>query len=93
MESIMRHKARAVFVISKSLKEEFEEVVPLNKRSQFVEQAIADALLKEAKRKALASLDELPTHNTQSRDSVEFLRQLRADGADNIVSRHQTTDR
>jgi len=82
------NKERAAFTISKSLKDELEEVVPTSKRSQFVEKAIADALLKEAKRKALESLGNLPAFDTGGRDSVEVLRQIRRERGDYIASRH-----
>jgi metal-responsive CopG/Arc/MetJ family transcriptional regulator len=82
------NKERAAFTISKSLKDELEEVIPVNKRSQFVEKAIADALLKEAKRKALESLKNLPAYDTGGRDSVEVLRQIRRERGDYIASRH-----
>ena len=83
-------KERAAFTISKSLKDELEEVVPASKRSQFVEKAIADALLKEAKRKALAALNDLPAYDTGERDSVELLRQIRSERADYVASRHRS---
>ena len=84
-------KERAAFTIAKSLKDELEEVVPPSKRSQFVEKAIADALLKEAKRRALESLKSLPAYDTGGRDSVEVLRQIRKERGDYVASRHHVT--
>ncbi len=83
------NKVRAALVISKSVKDELEEAIPAGKRSQFVEEAIADALLKEAKRNALESLKNLPAYDTGGRDSVEMLRQMRSEWADHIASRHR----
>ena len=82
------NKHRAAFTISKSLKDELEEVIPASKRSQFVERAIAEALLREAKRKALESLGNLPAYSTGGRDSVDVLRQIRSERGDYIMSRH-----
>ncbi len=61
------HKERAAFTISKALKAELEDVVPASKRSRFVEQAIADALLRDARKRALDVLDKLPSYDTKAR--------------------------
>lgn len=86
---MQEYKERAAFTLSRSIKDELEEAVPASKRSQFVERAIADALLKEAKRRALDSLRNMKTYSTGGRDSVEVLRQIRRERADYIASRHQ----
>jgi hypothetical protein len=83
------HKERAAFTISKSLKAELEDTVPLSKRSQFVERAIADALLKDARQKALDALNELPSYDTHGVDSVALLRQIRHDRSEIIIDRHK----
>lgn len=71
------HKERAAFTISKSLKAELEEVVPASKRSRFEEKAIADALLRDARQRALDALEKLPSYDTKGEDSVELLRRIR----------------
>lgn len=73
------HKESAAFTISKSLKAELEDVVPASKRSEFVEQAIAEALLRDARRRALDALETLPSYDTHGEDSVEVLRRIRQD--------------
>ena len=86
-----KNKERLAFTLSKSLKAELEEAVPARKRSQFVEKAIAEALLIEAKRKALTALDGLPVYDTGGRNSVELLRRMRSERADYVASRHLAT--
>lgn len=61
------HKERAAFTISKELKAELEDVVPASRRSRFVEKAIADALLREARQSALDALEKLPSFETKGR--------------------------
>lgn len=82
-------KERAAFTLSQSVKSELEAVVPKSKRSQFVENAIATALLAEAKRRALKALDTLPLYEKKSgKNSVEILRELRAERAEQLIQRH-----
>jgi hypothetical protein len=85
-------KERANFTLSGSVKAELEQAIPKSKRSQFVERAIADALLVEAKRKALAAIDNAPCYDTNGQNSVERLRQIRSERAGTIISRHQSAD-
>lgn len=83
------HKERAAFTISKSLKAELEDVVPAAKRSEFVEQAIAEALLRDARKRALAALDALPSFDTKGEDSLEVLRRIRQERDASLVARHE----
>ena len=82
-------KERAAFTLSASIKEELESTVPKSKRSQFVERAIAGALLSEAKRKALAAIDNAPCADTRGEDSVELLTRIRQERTIDMVQRHQ----
>jgi hypothetical protein len=88
---MQEYRERAAFTLSRSIKDELEEAVPPSKRSQFVERAIADALLKEAKRKAIQSLQTMKVYDTGGRDSVEVLRQIRRERFDYVASRHRAT--
>ncbi|MET3614682.1 hypothetical protein ABID16_003019 [Rhizobium aquaticum] len=86
------HKERAAFTISKSPNAELEGVVPASKRSRFVEQAIADALLRDARKRALDALDaldKLPSYDTSGEDSVEVLRRIRQERDSEIALRHR----
>ncbi|MCD2180089.1 hypothetical protein [Rhizobium sp. C1] len=87
------HKERAAFTISKSLKAELEDVVPASKRSRFVEKAIADALLRDARQRALDALDNLPSYGTKGEDSVEILRRIRQERDASVVARHEDRPR
>jgi hypothetical protein len=82
-------QARATFILSRSIKDELEEAVSPGRRSQFVERAIADALLKEAKRRAIASLQTMEVYDTGGSDSVEVLRRIRRERANYVASRHE----
>ena len=82
-------KERAAFTLSQSVKSELEASVPKTKRSQFVNEAIASALLSEAKKKALRALDNLPlVENKTGKDSVEVLREIRAERMRQLIERH-----
>lgn len=82
-------KDRAAFTLSKDVKALLEEAVPKHKRSQFVEHAIAAALLAEAKQRALRALDEAPKAKTNGEDSVTVLRRIRAQRDQQLVARHR----
>jgi hypothetical protein len=86
---MQEHRERAAFTLSRSIKDELEDRIAPSERSKFVEQAIADALLKDAKQKALDSLRDMKTYNAAGRDSVEVLRQIRRERSDYIASRHR----
>lgn len=81
------HKERAAFSISRSLKAELEEAVPVSQRSEFVERAIADALLRDAKARALKALDDASVFPAKGEDSVEVLRRIRNDRQTGLVAR------
>lgn len=85
---MQEYRERAAFTLSRSIKDELEDTIPASKRSQFVEQAIADALLKEARRRAVESLQTMKVYDPDGRDSVEVLRRIRRERADYIASRH-----
>lgn len=85
-------KERANFTISGSVKAELEDAIPKSKRSQFVEQAIADALRVEAKLRALTAIEKAPAYATNGRDSVERLRQIRRERSEQIIDRHERAD-
>ena len=53
-------KDRAAFTLSKEVKAQLESTVPKSRRSNFVEATIADALMRETRRKALEALDAAP---------------------------------
>jgi hypothetical protein len=69
-------KERAAFTLSSQVKSELEEAVPKSKRSQFVERAIADALMAQAKKQALEAIENAPAYQVLDKDSVELLRQI-----------------
>ncbi len=85
---MVQTKERAAFSISEDVKQELEKMVPKNKRSQFVEKAIAEALNAQARRKAIAMLENVPKFDTQGVDSVDFLRKIRKERENYIVARH-----
>jgi hypothetical protein len=86
---MQEYRERAAFTLSRSIKDELEDRIAPSKRSKFVERAIADALLRDAKQKAIDSLRDMKTYDTGGRDSVEVLRQIRRERADYVVSRHR----
>ncbi|UVC08168.1 hypothetical protein IHQ71_23905 [Rhizobium sp. TH2] len=86
---MQEYRERAAFTLSRSIKDELEDRIAPSKRSKFVEQAIADALLRDAKQRALDSLRDMKTYDAGGRDSVEVLRQIRRERADYVASRHR----
>ena len=78
-------KERAAFTLSHSVKAELEEQIPRSKRSQFVDRAIADALVGKAKQRALHAVESAPSHSTGGQDSTELLRRLRSERLHSIV--------
>jgi hypothetical protein len=72
------NKDRATFSLDPAVKEALEERIPKSRRSAFVEQAIAEALRKEAVERFNRKLDHLAATATRGgEDSVEVLRRLR----------------
>lgn len=85
---MQEYRERAAFTLSRSIKDELEDRIAPSKRSKFVEQAIADALLKDAKQTAIDSLRNMKAYDTGGRDSVEVLRRIRRERADYVAARH-----
>ena len=71
------NKDRATFSIDPAVKEALEQRVPKSRRSAFVEQAIAEALRKEAVERLSRTLDGIAGTWKSGEDSVEVLRRLR----------------
>jgi len=85
----IENKDRATFSIDPAVKQTLEERVPRSRRSAFVEQAIADALRKEAIERLQRTLDHLAAMPASGgEDSVELLRRLRRERTEQLVSRH-----
>jgi hypothetical protein len=83
------NKDRATFSIDPAVKQSLEERIPKSRRSAFVEEAIADALRKEAIEQLNRTLDRLAAlPPARGEDSVELLRRLRRERAEHLLSRH-----
>ncbi|MCF6321141.1 MAG: hypothetical protein L3J32_05160 [Rhizobiaceae bacterium] len=91
-------KERAAFTLSGATKLKLENAIQKSKRSRFVEKAIEDALLVEAKIKALEALEKKPDidakgdtkEDTKGYDSIELLRRIRQNRNDELLARHQS---
>lgn len=81
-------KERAVFNLSDDVKFTLEARIPKGQRSTFVDRAIADALMEDAKKRALAAIDDAPATDTGGEDSVELLRRLRQERSRYVIERH-----
>jgi hypothetical protein len=81
-------KERAAFSLSDDVKFTLEERIPRSQRSQFVDQAIAAALLEDAKKRALEAIEDAPATDTKGEDSVEVLRRIRRERAAYVIDRH-----
>lgn len=84
-------RERANFTLTPEVKFELETIVPKSERSKFVDQAIASALLAEAKRKALEAIADAPAYDTGGEGSVEILRQIRRRFQESAIEPHLTT--
>lgn len=85
----IENKDRATFSIDPAVKQSLEERIPKSRRSAFVEEAIAEALRREAVARLDRTLDhlaELPARPGE--DSVELLRRLRRERTGALLSRH-----
>jgi hypothetical protein len=72
------NKDRATFSIDPAVKQTLEERIPKSRRSAFVEEAIAEALRKEAIERLNRTLDHLAATSPKGgEDSVTLLRRLR----------------
>ena len=83
-------KERMTFSIDASVKEQLERAVPKSKRSSFVEDLIAQALKEVAIQDALKAIREFKPYPLKGPGVVETLRQIRADRAEQLASRHPT---
>ena len=86
-------KERAAFSLSDDVKFTLEERIPKSQRSQFVDHAIAAALLEDAKRRALEAIDDAPATDTRGEDSVEVLRRIRRERTAYVAGRHNPVTR
>lgn len=86
-------RQRAAFTLSDAVKSELEARVPKSRRSRFVEEAIAKALMTGAREKALAALEALPTRPVRDAGSVEILRRIRDARSLQLASAGQTKPR
>lgn len=71
------NKDRATFSIDPAVKQSLEARIPRSRRSAFVEQAIAEALRKEAIERLGRTLDQIAGTWKGGEDSTEVLRRLR----------------
>ena len=83
------NKDRATFSIDPAVKQTLEERIPKSRRSAFVEEAIAEALRREAMERLSRTLDHLAATAPQGgEDSVELLRRLRRERTEQLTARH-----
>ncbi|MEO4000757.1 hypothetical protein [Mesorhizobium sp. CAU 1732] len=82
------NKDRATFSIDSAVKQSLEDRVPKSRRSAFVEQAIADALRKEAVAHLKNTLDDIRASSVVGEDSVDLIRRLRDERGAYIAHRH-----
>ena len=85
---MVQMKERAVFNLSDDVKLTLEERIPKGQRSTFVDRAIADALMEDAKQRAIAAINDAPATDTGGEDSVELLRRLRQERSQYVIERH-----
>lgn len=81
-------KERVTFSIDANVKEQLERTVPKSKRSGFVEDLIAQALKEVAIQDALKAIREFKPYPLKGPGVVETLRQIRAERAEQLASRH-----
>ena len=74
---MQNNKERAAYTLSPPVKAALEEAVPKSKRSQFVEKAIADALVRQARETAIATIKGMTRHAIQDEDSIQVLERTR----------------
>jgi metal-responsive CopG/Arc/MetJ family transcriptional regulator len=80
----MSLKERTSFTLSAQVKSELESIVPKSQRSQFIEQAIVDAL-KDKHQKLLLGLIEEINPVSIDKDSADLIRQIRENGTHRII--------
>lgn len=87
--NVQPRKERATFSIDSAVKERLDTQIPKSRRSSFVEQAIAEALRKQAVESLAETLDRIGAYSTGGEDSVELLRRLRLERNEQLMSRHR----
>ena len=80
----MSLKERTSFTLSAQVKSELESIVPKSQRSQFIEQAIVDAL-KEQHQKILLGLIDAIKPVSIDKDSADLIRQIRENGTNRVT--------
>lgn len=78
-------KERAAFTIDRKVLQTLKELVPEQKRSKFVEVALAQALGRESSDNALKLLNDLPAWPTGGKPAVETLREIRGQWGGRLV--------
>lgn len=80
-------RERAAFTLSAAIKSELEKAVPKSKRSRFVEQAIADALMERARQTARQAIRSAPAYPVRDGDSIATLQRIRAERDRDLANR------
>lgn len=83
MGRLMSLKERTTFTLSPQVKSELERIVPKSRRSQFIEQAIVDALKEKHQKILLGLIDAIEPVNIDL-DSADLVRQLRESGINRV---------
>ena len=78
------------FNLSEEVKRQLDEAIPKSKRSQFVEKAIADAIMTQARQKALQTISTMPAYAKNGDDSVAVLKRIRNERQQQLVTRRQS---
>ena len=85
------HKERLTVTVQVETKRHLEHLIPARQRSAFTEKALQVALQQEAKRRALAALENVPTSQSEGAkpiDSVTLVRQVREDMGTHLNKPH-----
>jgi len=82
-------RERATFTLDPDIKDQLERQIPQSERSRFVETAIAKALRDLAKQDALNAIRGFKRFPLKGPGVVETLRQVRAERAEQLASRHR----
>lgn len=81
----MSLKERTSITLSAQVKQDLEHLIPKNHRSQFIEQAIINAL-KEKQQQALFDLIDAIQPVAIDQDSAELISHIRQQGVQRVVS-------
>lgn len=79
----MSFKERTSFTLSAQVKNELESIVPKSQRSQFIEQAIVDAL-KDQHQKMVLDLINAIEPVSIDKDSADLIHQIRENGTHRV---------